>query len=115
MAKFKAYDYRQRVFLPVSLEDQLMPGTLEFAIHTLVESRLDTSGFDRPACVDSDLQKTDLLLIFDQIQQDHLPINGLIDGVKEIADMVLDMGSFQTRDKSRVIAVIHEPMAHPKS
>ncbi len=29
MAKFKAYDYRQRVFLPVSLEDQLMPGTLK--------------------------------------------------------------------------------------
>jgi hypothetical protein len=25
MAKFKAYDYRQRVFLPVSLEEQLMP------------------------------------------------------------------------------------------
>ena len=47
MAKFKAYDYRQRVFLPVSLEDQLMPGTLEFAIHTLVESRLDTSGFEQ--------------------------------------------------------------------
>ena len=45
MAKFKAYDYRQRVFLPVSLEDQLLPGTLEFAIHTLVETRLDTSGF----------------------------------------------------------------------
>ena len=37
MAKFKAYDYRQRVFLPVSLEEQLMPGTLEFAIHTLEE------------------------------------------------------------------------------
>jgi len=46
MAKFKAYDYRQRVFLPVSLEDQLMPGTLEFAIHTLVENRLDTSRFE---------------------------------------------------------------------
>jgi transposase len=46
MAKFKAYDYRQQVFLPVSLEDQLMPGTLEFAIHTLVESRLDTSCFE---------------------------------------------------------------------
>ena len=45
MAKFKAYDYRQRVFLPVSLEVQLMPGTLEFAIHNLVETRLDTSGF----------------------------------------------------------------------
>jgi transposase len=47
MAKFKAYDYRQRVFLPVSLEDQLMPGTLEFAIHNLVEDRLDTSRFEK--------------------------------------------------------------------
>ena len=47
MAKFKAYDYRQRVFLPVSLADQLMPGTLEFAIHTLVETRMDTSAFEQ--------------------------------------------------------------------
>ena len=47
MAKFKAYDYRQRVFLPVSLEEQLLPGTLEFAIHTLVDTRLDTSGFEQ--------------------------------------------------------------------
>ncbi len=46
MARFKTYDYRQRVHLPVSLEDQLMPGTLEFAIHTLVEKRLDMSVFE---------------------------------------------------------------------
>ncbi len=46
MAKFKTYDYRQRVLLPVSLEDQLMSGTLEFAIHTLVEKRLDMSIFE---------------------------------------------------------------------
>jgi transposase len=46
MAKFKAYNYSQRVFLPVSLEDQLIPGTLEFAIHTLVENRLDTARFE---------------------------------------------------------------------
>jgi len=46
MAKFKPYDYRQRVLLPVSLEDQLMPGTLEFAIHNLVEKRLDLSIFE---------------------------------------------------------------------
>jgi transposase len=45
MARYKTYDYRQRVLLPVSLEDQLMPGTLEFAIHTLVEKRLDMSVF----------------------------------------------------------------------
>ncbi len=46
MARYKTYDYRQRVLLPVSLEEQLMPGTLEFAIHALVEKRLDLSIFD---------------------------------------------------------------------
>jgi hypothetical protein len=46
MARYKTYDYRQRVLLPVSLADQLMPGTLEFAIHTLVEKRLDMSIFE---------------------------------------------------------------------
>ncbi len=46
MAKYKRYDYSQKVFIPVSLEDQLMPGTLEFAIHTLIETRMDMSIFD---------------------------------------------------------------------
>ena len=46
MARYKTYDYRQRVLLPVSLEEQLMAGTFEFAIHTLVEKRLDLSIFD---------------------------------------------------------------------
>jgi transposase len=46
MAKYKRYDYSQKVFIPVSLEDQLMPGTLEFAIHTLVGTRMDMSVFD---------------------------------------------------------------------
>jgi hypothetical protein len=32
MAKYKRYDYSQRVLIPVSLEDQLIPGTLEFAL-----------------------------------------------------------------------------------
>ena len=30
----------------LSLEDQLSPGTLEFAIHTLTETRMDPSLFD---------------------------------------------------------------------
>jgi hypothetical protein len=34
MAKFKRYDYSQKVLIPVSLEEQLVPGSLEFAIHT---------------------------------------------------------------------------------
>ena len=46
MAKYKRYDYKQSVMIPVSLEDQLMPGTLEFAIHRLVEEYMDTSVFD---------------------------------------------------------------------
>ena len=46
MAKYRPYDYSQRVMIPVSLEDQLMPGTLEFAIHTLVEDRMDISVFE---------------------------------------------------------------------
>jgi transposase len=45
MAKYKRYDYSQTVLLPVSLEEQLIPGTLEFAIHTLVETRLDMNRF----------------------------------------------------------------------
>ena len=46
MAKYKNYDYSQSLLIPVSLEDQLMPGTLEFAIRTLVETRMDMSVFD---------------------------------------------------------------------
>src|SRR5215211_4133978 len=47
MAKYKRYDDAQMVMIPVSLERQLMPGTLEFAIHELVQRRMDTSMFDR--------------------------------------------------------------------
>jgi transposase/IS5 family transposase len=46
MAKYKRYNYSQTVMLPVSLDDQLMPGTIEFAIHTLVEDKMDMLRFD---------------------------------------------------------------------
>ena len=46
MPKYKKDESRQMVILPVSFEDQLVPGTLEFAIHTLVETRMDLSRFD---------------------------------------------------------------------
>jgi transposase len=46
MARYKGYDYTQTVMIPVSLENQLLPGTLEFAIQVLVERRLDTAVFD---------------------------------------------------------------------
>ena len=46
MAKYKPYDYSQRVMISVSLEEQLVPGTLGFAIQTLVEDRMDMAGFE---------------------------------------------------------------------
>jgi len=46
MAKYKPYTYAQDMLIPVSLREQLMPGTLEFAIHTLVDERMDVSIFD---------------------------------------------------------------------
>jgi len=52
MARYKSYDYDQLMMVPVSLEDQLMPGTLEYAIHHVVEERLDLRMFDDRYCND---------------------------------------------------------------
>jgi transposase len=46
MAKYKRYDYFQKVLIPVCLEEQLVPGSLEFAIHTLIDARMDISVFE---------------------------------------------------------------------
>jgi transposase len=46
MARFKPYDYNQTQMVPVSLSEQLVPGTLEYAIHYVVSERLDLSSFE---------------------------------------------------------------------
>ena len=46
MAKFIPYDSKQGVLLALCPDKQLMPGTLEFAINVLVETRMDTSIFE---------------------------------------------------------------------
>jgi transposase len=46
MAKFKPYDYDQMVMIPITLKEQLEPGTLEYAIHELVEKKIDTTIFE---------------------------------------------------------------------
>ena len=46
MPRYKAYDYDQLVMLPISLENQLEPGTLEYTINELVENELDLSVFE---------------------------------------------------------------------
>ena len=46
MAKFRPCNENQLVMLPISLQDQLVEGTLEHTINELVEKRLDLSVFD---------------------------------------------------------------------
>jgi len=47
MPRYKPTDYAQTRLIPLSLPDQLQPGTLEYAIHYLLEERLDLSVFDQ--------------------------------------------------------------------
>jgi transposase len=46
MPRYKAYDYDQLVMIPISLEDQLEPGTLEYTINELVEKNIDLTVFE---------------------------------------------------------------------
>ena len=46
MAKFKPCNEDQLVMLPISLQDQLVPGTLEHTISELVDKHIDLSVFD---------------------------------------------------------------------
>ncbi len=46
MAKYKYYNYDQTIMVPVCLDDQLLPGTLEYTINTLIENQVDMSVFD---------------------------------------------------------------------
>jgi transposase len=47
MARYKACDYHQEILVVVSLDDQLLPGSLEYGIQTQVETEMDLSIFDR--------------------------------------------------------------------
>ncbi len=47
MAKYKPSHENQMVMLPISLQDQLVPGTLEHTINRLVDENIDLSVFDQ--------------------------------------------------------------------
>jgi len=47
MAKFKPYNYEQTVMISITLNDQPEPGTLEYAIHKLVEDKIGLSIFEK--------------------------------------------------------------------
>jgi len=46
MAKYKPSNEDQMVMLTISLQDQLVPGTLEHTIHRLVGENINLSVFD---------------------------------------------------------------------
>ncbi len=46
MPKYKPCNYDQMVMLPISLEAQLVPGSLEYTINEVVEKHVDLSAFD---------------------------------------------------------------------
>jgi transposase len=46
MAKYKTYNYDQMVMIPISLQNQLEAGTLEYTINELVENNIDLSVFE---------------------------------------------------------------------
>lgn len=45
MPKFKPYDYNQNAMVVINFEDQIQPGTFEFALHHLIENHIDLSAF----------------------------------------------------------------------
>jgi transposase len=45
MPRYKPVSYEQNIMVPISLEAQIVRGTLEFAIHHLIESRVNLSLF----------------------------------------------------------------------
>jgi len=46
MAKYIHYDYAQGCMIGINFENQLQPGTFEYAVHYLVDNKLDLSSFD---------------------------------------------------------------------
>jgi transposase len=47
MAHYKKYSRKQKKFIPVSLEEQIIPGTFEYALDHLIDNAVDTSVFDQ--------------------------------------------------------------------
>jgi hypothetical protein len=100
MAKYKSYNYAQMVMIPVSLEKKLMPGTLESAIHELVQRRMDTSIFDRtyhndttgcPAYAPKILLKVILLVVISMLccgPGEVVVANAVLDGTNVMGQLL---------------------------
>jgi hypothetical protein len=47
VANYKKYTRKQKKFIPVSFEEQIIPSTFEHALDHLIDHCVDTSVFDR--------------------------------------------------------------------
>lgn len=52
MARYKKNEFSQNLLIPISLQEQIMSGSLEEAIQTLVDERMDMGLFDMKHCND---------------------------------------------------------------
>lgn len=46
MANYKKDNSKQNMFVPIMIDEQLIPGTIEYAIAHIVDNYLDLSSFD---------------------------------------------------------------------
>lgn len=46
MARFKHYDYSQLKLIPVSFQEQILPGTFEYTVNCLVDHEVDLTVFE---------------------------------------------------------------------
>ena len=47
MARYKDYNYKQAKMIPISFQDQIIPGTFEHTLNYLIDHELDLSPFDQ--------------------------------------------------------------------
>lgn len=47
MPRYKKYDYSQSLLLPVNFHEQILPGTLEYTIHYVVDNKIDMSRIEK--------------------------------------------------------------------
>ena len=46
MARYKEFDYSQGKFIPIHFDRQILPGTFEYSLHSLIDNEIDLSIFD---------------------------------------------------------------------
>ncbi|MAA75757.1 MAG: transposase [Salinisphaeraceae bacterium] len=62
MPRFKAYNYDQQVMLAIDFRRQIQPGTFEWAINLVVDTRLDMAVFDHRFANDADVPPSSVAL-----------------------------------------------------